>query len=503
MINSVTSSIRLSNHQLAVIEFATQNPKSSLVVDSCAGAAKTTTLVATAHSIADQGRLIALAFNKSIATELAQRLPANAITSTMNSLGHRALGDFLGKRVTVKDSKLWEFWRDSSAYFTTLDQEIQRDIISCYTRIKLAGLGFKEPKGLPKFTPASERCPATEFEHGLEYEGLLNLDNAELAAALPLVWELDIRASFQEGIIQFLDQIYLPACFHSIGLNPYQTVIVDEAQDLSPLDHVLINRLVSKFPAGRVIAFGDKGQAIYGFRGADYDSFGKLQALFNAHSLDLPVSFRCPTAVVAEAAKIDPRIQPWSEAIEGHVVSLDYNWETQYPADSVVLCRNNAPLIKLAITCIKELQGVEFLGRDLANTLIKYMARHAKGANSPSGLWVALANAGNEIESKALKARHRDYTDCFYAISEWKQATSLEHIVEGIKEIFERRGSLQLCTVHRSKGLEWHNVFLLRPDLIPSKYANTPEEIQQETNLLYVAITRAQFSFTYLNSGEQ
>lgn len=489
----------LSKEQTEIIQAVKTKSQTSLCIDSCAGAAKTTTLVHVANAIAPE-RTLALAFNKSIATELAQRMPPSVSVSTINALGHRAVGDFLGKRAQVKDNKVWAYWREHSAYFLTLDPDEQKDIVKAYCQVKGKGAGFTSPKHLPKFTPATNSCPSDIFVASLIEEGLHELDFAELLSSLEEVWLADITESFQ-GTIQFLDQIYLPACFESIGLTPYPNVLVDEAQDLSPLDHKILKRLVSKYPAGRLIAFGDRGQAIYGFRGADYNSFETLQKLFSAESLSLPVSFRCPKAVVAEASKIDPRIQPWENAIEGKVSSFPYNWEPVFPANSVVLCRNNAPLFKLAVEAVKARQGVAFLGRDIEKTLLKYLARHSKGINSLSGLWDSLALAEAKIESKSLKARHKDYTQCFAAIADWKQATMPEHIAQGLQELFAQVGSLQLCTVHRSKGLEWQNVFLLRPDLIPSEYAHSPEELQQEANLMYVAITRAQHSFTYLTQG--
>jgi DNA helicase-2/ATP-dependent DNA helicase PcrA len=52
---------------------------------------------------------------------------------------------------------------------------------------------------------------------------------------------------------------------------------------------------------------------------------------------------------------------------------------------------------------------------------------------------------------------------------------------------------VNLLTYHRSKGLEFDAVFLPRLDEkeLPSKLAQTPEEIAEERRLLYVGITRA------------
>ena len=53
-------------------------------------------------------------------------------------------------------------------------------------------------------------------------------------------------------------------------------------------------------------------------------------------------------------------------------------------------------------------------------------------------------------------------------------------------------------TIHKSKGLENDNVFFLAPELIPSRYATQPWQLEQERNLAYVAITRAKTSLIYV-----
>ncbi len=54
-------------------------------------------------------------------------------------------------------------------------------------------------------------------------------------------------------------------------------------------------------------------------------------------------------------------------------------------------------------------------------------------------------------------------------------------------------GRLVLSTVHSAKGLEWEHVFVinLAEGKFPSAMAQTPEEIEEERRLLYVAATRA------------
>jgi superfamily I DNA/RNA helicase len=49
-------------------------------------------------------------------------------------------------------------------------------------------------------------------------------------------------------------------------------------------------------------------------------------------------------------------------------------------------------------------------------------------------------------------------------------------------------GVIHLSTIHKAKGLEWDNVHVMTP--IRHELAQTPEDIQQEINLEFVAHTR-------------
>jgi superfamily I DNA/RNA helicase len=45
--------------------------------------------------------------------------------------------------------------------------------------------------------------------------------------------------------------------------------------------------------------------------------------------------------------------------------------------------------------------------------------------------------------------------------------------------------------VHRAKGLEADNVFVIKPSAMPSRHAKQEWEMMQEKNIQYVAFTRA------------
>ena len=50
-------------------------------------------------------------------------------------------------------------------------------------------------------------------------------------------------------------------------------------------------------------------------------------------------------------------------------------------------------------------------------------------------------------------------------------------------------------TVHKAKGLEAENVYIIRPDLMPHPKATN---VESEMNIKYVAITRAISKLTFV-----
>jgi superfamily I DNA/RNA helicase len=61
---------------------------------------------------------------------------------------------------------------------------------------------------------------------------------------------------------------------------------------------------------------------------------------------------------------------------------------------------------------------------------------------------------------------------------------------------------IMLSTIHKSKGLENERIFLICPELLPSRYATTEWMLTQERNLLYVAITRAKKELIYVSESD-
>jgi len=100
-------------------------------------------------------------------------------------------------------------------------------------------------------------------------------------------------------------------------------------------------------------------------------------------------------------------------------------------------------------------------------------------------------NAQTKIQST------QERFDTLYALTEG--ANSVEEVSRRCMDIFsDDRVGVTLSSIHRAKGLEADNVFILRPDLLPHPAAKSPEQLQQESNLKYVAVTRAKNTLTWV-----
>ena len=73
-------------------------------------------------------------------------------------------------------------------------------------------------------------------------------------------------------------------------------------------------------------------------------------------------------------------------------------------------------------------------------------------------------------------------------------------LIKNIKTIFgdKEKNSVIFSTVHKAKGLEADNVWILSPEKMPHPMAKSAADREQERNICYVAITRAKKNLNYV-----
>lgn len=463
-----------SNHQQAIFDFVADADAGSAVVEAVAGSGKTTTIVEAMKYLPRGVSVGFMAFNKSIAEELGRRVPDGVVCKTLNGLGHGAVMANVQNRVKLDANKVRGIAREVVPEDSQrMDPELVGNVCKVVSLAKAHALKSDDLDGMMDLAA----------HHALDVGG----NEVVYAGKVLKLSTMDTR------VIDFDDQLYLPVMNGWYPRSRFDVLFVDEAQDVSAVQRQLIAMAVK--PGGRVIAVGDRRQAIYGFRGADSNSLDRIVEEFGATRLPLSVTYRCPTAVVALAKEYAPELEAAPQAAEGYVGN--HKEGQDYDPKGIVVCRNNAPLLRLAFSLLANGKACHVMGRDIGGTLTNFIQRFKKSyvgdlLNALDKWYLAEMGKAEREENDTKAASVEDKRDCVYALSEGLgEDDSVGELVQRIKTIFAAGGGVTLSSVHRAKGLEADNVYILRPDLMPSKFARQPWQQQQEQNLMYVAFTRA------------
>jgi len=172
------------------------------------------------------------------------------------------------------------------------------------------------------------------------------------------------RALAKDGTIDFDDMVYVPVRNEWVR-GWWDLVVVDEAQDMNAAQ--LLLALGACRDEGRIAVVGDDRQAIYGFRGADSGSLDRLKSELAATELGLTITYRCPSSVVALAARLVPdyRAAPTAPAGIVRTIPEDGIAAQAQPGD-FVLSRKNAPLVGVCLRLLRRGSAPACRGRTSA-----------------------------------------------------------------------------------------------------------------------------------------
>lgn len=516
MNSSPSPSFAPTDEQLAIRESATTQ-STSLIITAYAGCAKTTTLELTAAAL-PQVPSLALAFNTRIKKELTSRFPKYFEIKTLNGLGHTAWGRALGRGLTLDDRKLGKLTTEAAAEAKLeLNADQWTEIRSLATRAMQRGL-------IPDTFPQRGLVPDdSDTWEALADELWLDGNIPRKCGLARQVLVSSIKLGLQ-GTISFDDQIYLSSLFG--GVFPrFPLVMVDESQDLSPLNHLMVRRA----SAGRIIAVGDPKQAIYQFRGADSASMVNLRKV-RPEWLDLPLAttFRCPSLIVQRQQDHAPGFRAWhtnqSGAILEYPQDKPWTWTSEIqplldtigPSPSMaILCRNNAPLVAMAFKLIRQGIGVVMLGRDIGKGLEALASKIITDPTASAQVCSRLVSGWIEQQSGLAVAAGKpqklagitDRGECLLAVLE--SVRDGAELRSALRDLFSREtGRVTLSSGHRSKGFEWDLVLHLDSQLIPSRFAlkaaaqGDPSQLEQERNLSYVIETRTKHTLVLAHSAD-
>lgn len=505
-----------------------------LVIEARAGTGKTTTLVEGLRRVkrmeskltpspqqkliweemeksADAKTICFVAFNKSIADELKRRVPTGCEAMTMHSLGNKAVMRAFG-RVEINQYRV-------------------EDIL-CEL------MGGCDPRELRRKEP--ELISAVKELVGLCKQNLTNVENDDELDELAAHYDVEINSSRAKiyhlvrkvlvrckdvtlsRAIDFDDMIWLPVVL-GLPLPKYDLLLVDEAQDLNRCQQELCLRC-----GKRIIVCGDPKQAIYGFAGADSRSMPRMQEILETNTrgcllLPLTVTRRCGKMIVKEANTFVPEFEAFETNPEGAVTRIKYtatsdksdkDYRVRVKDGDMILCRVNAPLVSECFKFLKEGRRANIQGRNIGQGLIKMINKLEKQSRSSSYRIEEFISdlddwKASEIKKETVKRFPSeakiisivDKCECLLCFAE--AAKTVQEVREKIDSIFTDNPDIvgiRLSSVHKAKGLEASNVFILLPKGggMPHPMAKTAWQLEQEHNLKYVAITRAINSLTWV-----
>jgi len=268
---------------------------------------------------------------------------------------------------------------------------------------------------------------------------------------------------FDDVLLDVLDDATRDGEFGDMLRWRFRHILVDEAQDLNPVQHQLIDLLRN----GRDDLFlvGDPAQAVYGFNGADPALLVDVETRFpGVEVIRLPVNHRCTPQIVSTGAHVlDAGGQPTeihSARDDGPMVALASSVDEAAEAAAVAarIAQGDPTLVRGGNVAVLARTNAQLTAFDQAlATLGVAVQRSANASGSP--IQQAMREATSLSSPSALRAWAHDTLDDIDGLS---IATSRVEDLERRTALARRPASgspsLRLVAPHTSQLHEAHAV---------------------------------------------
>ena len=493
-----------SPYQEKIFEFIVHG-NGNAVISAKAGSGKTSTCVTAIKLIKPKNKVMFLAFNKTVTEELSQKLKdyPNVEVRTSHSLGFAIIRKNVEGEVELDEFKYRRYIKSNISELTTIDVTLTKNQLYNYIESICALVDFA------RFNLAQTAEEVKSL--AVKYDVPIFFDECDVVIKV-LEW-----GKTELNSIDYADMVWLPVEL-SMNARAFQKdfIFIDECQDQSLMS---IELFLKCFKRGtRFIAVGDEDQCINTFCGSSEEAFQYMKDYPKTSQFDLPICYRCPKTVVELAKTLVPDIECREDAPKGDII--EKCWTSSLRSGDMVLCRSKAPLLKVYTKLLRKGIQCHIKGQDIGTNLKKLIEEvdiEELNTNLKSdGVFVRLYDNLFEIRNKLMETKGLDYQDATltnYITNSYDMIKALTVLAENyttktellshIDEIFdETREGVILSTIHKAKGLEADNVYILCNSSMPSSLAKKEWEKNAEQNLIYVAYTRARKKLGFISEEE-
>lgn len=533
-----------STYQQNILDFFLNNPQSNMLVNALAGSGKSTTAcMLSEHSKTSD---LYIAFNASVVEEFKKKIknPKTKVM-TMHSLAYSIMLYNVEQESKDSGEKPKGFGSQRSKRTVSLDnfkphKILDEEITKRYGRyIEFAKRGFLKDNYVNLYnlcrltlTDMSSNKDVSRLidDHVLFLyygdEGYSAPDISEITSTLKIL-DTKSRQQFEtQGIIDFTDMLWIT--FNKLKYDNwevpywalYTNIYCDEVQDFSNIQLNFLKFI--KRAKGRYVFIGDFHQAIYNFAGANAQAFNQIPKMFApVETFDLPICYRCAKSHLSRVNReYGIPILPCDDAPLGFVKTIDKNKISEYAkAGDMVISRKNKWIAEVVLDLarngtpifIEDKEMVGAIKRQILSskctsvgTLEKFLQKVISNYNKKLFEIVSknVREGGHEeerLEAVAETNSKIDNTSFLLEILEGylenhSSSDSVSKFSDFVDKLLNTTPSsdcVRLCSIHKAKGLEATNVFVLNEAKINFDFRNSKEQNVQEKNLSYIATTRA------------